>query len=131
MERKTRQKKTILEVLRSTKTHPTADWIYDEARKTIPNISKGTVYRNLKNLTQAGIIAELKIDGNASRYDGTSINHYHFKCEKCSGVFDLDIPVATELDEKVSLKTGFMVRGHNVEFFGLCPSCRNSKLRSV
>ena len=68
--RATRQREAILNVLRATDTHPTADWIYDEVRKTIPGLSKGTVYRNLKILQEAGEISELNISGTVSRFEG-------------------------------------------------------------
>ena len=67
--RMTEQRKLILNILRSTKSHPTADWIYQEARKEIPNISLGTVYRNLKILVQAGEILEMDFGSGYSRYD--------------------------------------------------------------
>ena len=88
--RETKQRKAILNVLRRTDSHPTADRIYDEVRKVIPNISKGTVYRNLKILREGGKISELNLNGTVSRYEGNNENHYHFRCEKCGRVFDLD-----------------------------------------
>ncbi|MFA7191286.1 MAG: transcriptional repressor, partial [Dehalococcoidales bacterium] len=103
--------------------YPTADWIYEEARKVLPNISKGTVYRNLKILSQSGRITELRIDKSARRYDGNGNNHYHLKCESCGNVFDLEVPVRKELDRWASEKTGLAVNGHNIEFFGVCRKC--------
>ncbi|NWF78149.1 MAG: transcriptional repressor, partial [Chloroflexi bacterium] len=77
MPRKTKQREAILRVLRNTTCHPTADWIYEEGRKDIPNISLGTVYRNLKLLREAGKILEIDLGGNFSRFDGNQDNHYH------------------------------------------------------
>ena len=125
-QRKTRQKQAIIEILCSTKCHPTADWVYDEARKTIPNISKGTVYRNLKLLSQSGRIIELKIDSNANRYDGNPSSHYHLKCENCGCVIDLDVPVKQDLDRWIEETTGARVNFHQVEFFGVCQECAAS-----
>ncbi len=128
-QRNTKQKQVIINILKNTKSHPNADWVYDEARKIIPNISKGTVYRNLKQLTQSGRILELKIDSNANRYDGNPVVHYHLKCEQCGGVFDLDVPVKQELDRWVEGKTGAEVKFHHVEFFGACSVCTESRKR--
>lgn len=122
--RETKQREAILNVLRHTDSHPTADWIYDEVRKVIPNISKGTVYRNLKILREVGEISELNLNGTVSRYEGNQKSHYHFRCEKCGRVFDLDEPVNRELNENVVKRTGFTVLYHQLEFRGLCKDCQ-------
>lgn len=128
--RKTRQREAILRVLKRTATHPTADWLYNEVRKEIPNISKGTVYRNLNFLHQTGEISELNPDGRVTRYDGRQDNHRHFSCEKCGRVFDVDEPVSPELDQQVAQETGFQVNRHVLEFFGLCRDCQKDGERS-
>ncbi len=122
--RKTRQKDAILEVLRSTTSHPTADWVYDEVRKEIPNISLGTVYRNLRVLCQLGEVLELVLCGNLSRFDARNDNHYHFRCEKCGQVFDVDEPVNAEMDKAAARRTGFKIKCHRLEFYGLCLECQ-------
>ncbi len=122
--RETRQREAILNILRQADSHPTADWIYDEVRKVIPNISKGTVYRNLKVLQEMGEISELSLNGTVSRYEGRQINHYHFRCERCGRVFDLDEPVNYKLDKRVAERTGFRVSYHQLEFRGLCRDCQ-------
>ncbi|MFC2059691.1 Fur family transcriptional regulator [Chloroflexota bacterium] len=114
----------ILNVLRGADSHPSADWVYDEVRKLIPNISKGTVYRNLKILRDIGEISELNLSGALSRYESKQENHYHFRCEKCGQVFDLEEPVNKELDDKVARNTGFNVSYHQLEFRGLCKDCQ-------
>ena len=122
--RDTKQREAILNVLRSADSHTTADWIYDEARKAIPNISKGTVYRNLKILREKGEISELNLSGTASRFEGRQENHYHFRCDTCGRVFDMEEPVNNELDERVAKRTGFKVSYHELEFRGLCKDCQ-------
>jgi len=124
MRRDTKQREAILTVLRHADSHPTADWIYDEVRKWIPTISKGTVYRNLKLLRDTGEITELKLSGTVSRYEGRQENHYHFRCEQCGRVFDLDEPVNGELNERIARDTGFTVTYHRLEFRGLCRDCQ-------
>ena len=122
--RDTKQREAILSLLRSADSHPTADWIYDEVRKIIPNISKGTVYRNLKILRETGEISELNLSGTVSRFEGRQEHHYHFRCEQCGQVFDLDEPVNHELDKRVAERTGFRVSYHQLEFRGLCKNCQ-------
>ncbi len=122
--RETKQREAILRVLRNTKAHPTADWIYDEVRKAIPNISKGTVYRNLQVLQEDGAVTELNLNGTWSRYEAKQDSHYHFRCERCGRVFDLDEPVNHELDKRVAMSTGLRVSYHQLEFRGLCQDCQ-------
>ncbi|MFW5996355.1 MAG: Fur family transcriptional regulator [Halanaerobiaceae bacterium] len=124
--RMTKQRKAILNILRDTDIHPTADWIYEQVKKEIPNISLGTVYRNLNVLTEMGEIMALDYGSSYSRFDGNPNNHYHFKCEKCGNVFDVDLKVQNNLNEKATEKTGFAIRGHRLEFYGLCQDCQNN-----
>ena len=120
-----KQKKIILDVLRSTKSHPTADWVYTEARKLIPNLSLGTVYRNLKVLKEMGEILELNYGSTYSRFDGNPENHYHFVCQKCGNVYDLDLPINRDLNEAVMLNSNFEVKDHRLEFYGLRENCKS------
>lgn len=122
--RQTKQKEAILNVLTSTHSHPTADWIYSEVRKEIPNISLGTVYRNLRLLCKTGEIVELELCGNLSRFDARRDNHYHFRCEICGSVFDVDEPVDVDIDRRVAQITGFKISYHRLEFRGLCLECQ-------
>jgi len=125
--RDTRQREAILGILQRSTSHPTADAIYEEAKKVIPNISKGTVYRNLKVLHEMGLISELNLNGTVSRFEGSQNNHYHFRCKRCGRVFDVGGPVHKELDEEVAKKTGFKVSYHQLEFRGLCKDCQQQK----
>jgi Fur family transcriptional regulator, peroxide stress response regulator len=124
MRRNSKQRQLILEILRNTKTHPTADAIYEEVRKTISRVSKGTVYRNLNVLLEGGEIRELNLDGAISRFDARVGSHYHFRCNKCDRVIDLELPVAVEMETEVARKTGFKVSSHRIEFCGLCTNCQ-------
>jgi Fur family peroxide stress response transcriptional regulator len=124
MNRQTKQREAILRLLRGTSSHPTADQIYDEVRKEIPNISKGTVYRNLKVLQEMGVISELNLNSTVSRFEAKQESHYHFRCEQCGRVFDVDEPPDKELDRKIARRTGFKISYHQLEFRGLCHDCQ-------
>jgi len=126
MQRDTKQKRAILKVLIGTTSHPTADWVYNEVRKKIPNISLGTVYRNLRLLAESGEILELDMCGSLSRFDARHDNHYHFRCKKCGGVFDVDEQVNKDMDKKVARVTGFTIFYHRLEFRGLCLDCKEA-----
>jgi Fur family peroxide stress response transcriptional regulator len=125
--RDTKQREAILRVLRNNRAHPTADQIYDEVRKEIPNISKGTVYRNLQVLEEDGAVTELNLNGTVSRYEVKRENHYHFRCEKCGRVRDIDMPVKIELDKQAANRTGLKISYHQLEFRGLCKECENKQ----
>lgn len=122
--RMTKQKQLILDILRGTKSHPTADWVYEEARKAIPDISLGTVYRNLNVLKEKGQILELNYGSTYSRFDGNPVNHYHFVCEGCGSVYDVDLPVQEAVNRLVEEKEGFRVTSHRLEFYGRCDNCK-------
>ena len=124
MNRHTKQREAILKLLRGTYSHPTADQIYDEVRKEIPNISKGTVYRNLKVLRDMGLVSELNLNDTVSRFEAKQKSHYHFRCERCGRVFDVNEPINKELDRKIAKRTGFKISYHQLEFRGLCHDCQ-------
>jgi Fur family peroxide stress response transcriptional regulator len=123
----TKQREAILRILRNTRAHPTADQIYEEVRKDIASISKGTVYRNLQVLEDDGFISIIRSDGSQSRYEVKQESHYHFRCDECGRVFDLDEPIDRALDERISRKTGFAVSHHQTEFRGFCKDCRSAQ----
>ena len=125
MARKSKQKEAIFKVLKETSCHPTAEWVYEQVKREIPNISLGTVYRNLKLLKQDGIISELDLTGTLSRFDGNAQNHYHFRCEQCGCIFDVDESVNKESDARLVQKTGFKVFYHRLEYRGLCKDCQS------
>lgn len=125
--RMTKQRKAILKILKNTDIHPTADWIYEQVKKEIPNISLGTVYRNLNVLNEMGKIMILDYGSTYSRYDGNPKNHYHFKCEKCGRVFDLDQKVFNDLNEKMEMNSPHKVDYHRLEFYGICEKCQEKQ----
>jgi Fur family transcriptional regulator, peroxide stress response regulator len=123
--RVTKQKELILLILGNTREHPTADWIYEQARQHMPHISKGTVYRNLAILLEEGKITELNLSGTVTRYELKQRNHYHFRCNKCGKIIDLGKPVDTGMNRKIEQETGFKVSHHQLEFRGLCKECQS------
>lgn len=86
--RYSKQRELILEIVRSNAVHPTAEWIYEHARKVMP-IGIATVYRNLNQLADAGLIRCIPSPDGAERYDGRTDRHYHMKCRQCGRLFDL------------------------------------------
>jgi Fur family ferric uptake transcriptional regulator len=122
--RHTRQREVVLEVVRATMEHPTAEWVYRRARRRIRRISLGTVYRNLKQLAGAGLIREIQAGGQALRFDGNVGPHHHVRCVGCGRVNDLVVPLDTRREQAAARAMDFQVLGHHVEVQGLCPACR-------
>jgi len=127
MSRKSIQRDAVLRVIKNTTSHPGADWVYDQVRKEIPNISLGTVYRNLRLLAQAGEIKELDIPGSPKRFDSRTSNHHHLICEKCGRIFDLDETVDLTMEARIFQKTGFKVKRQYLKFIGLCSDCQKKE----
>ena len=121
-ERVTCQKKVILDYLRSTKSHPTAKDIYLAVKRTLPQISLATVYRNLKILSQKKEI--LEIESEVSHYDGDISFHAHFICQNCNRIFDIfDLCQNCKIVKKRKIKYG-QINGYNLIFYGLCQKCQ-------
>lgn len=125
--RMTRQRAVILEELRNSMMHPSADELYQMVRKRLPRISLGTVYRNLEILSELGEIQKLELSGSLKRYDGHPDRHYHIRCVGCDTVADAPIPPLNQLEDELYQTTVFEIIGHNLEFTGLCPACSSEQ----
>ena len=118
-----RKREAILTCLRGTTCHPTAEWVYQQLKPEYPDLSLGTVYRNLNLLADAGEILSIKTPGG-SRFDRTIEPHAHIICSSCGRVIDVPLPFDTQLDTKASEQIGWNVTSHYTIFEGLCPDCR-------
>lgn len=129
--RLTKQKQAILEELQKHKDHPVADVIYSEVRKVLPRISLGTVYRNLENMSEQGLILKIEQAGGQKRFDPNPNPHPHFRCVNCGAVEDVPIEIdVVGLSENSKWAQNRKVYGNNIEIYGLCEKCnseRNSK----
>ena len=131
--RMTPQRSIILEELRRSKTHPTADQVYELVRKRLPRVSLATVYRNLERLTQEGLIQTVELGGCPRRYDGWVEEHIHVRCIDCGKVEDVSDGVLDRAGERVGRLSGYKILGHHLEFTGRCPECidRESRKRQT
>jgi Fur family transcriptional regulator, peroxide stress response regulator len=123
-----RQRNLVLQILRSTKSHPTASWIFEEARKQLPCISLGTVYRNLATLKEEGRIREISIGRGVGLFDGDLRNHDHVCCMMCGKVEDVPPFNQTVSFSQVEETLGYRIHWHRLEYFGVCPLCENSRV---
>ncbi len=123
MKNRSKQREAILQVLRSTDTHPTANWIYDEVRKIIPNISLGTVYRNLDALSKAGLILVIDVGDGFKHYDGDVSGHLHLQCKCCESI--TDIRFDDSFLSNLATNNGFTAEKAVYVLSGLCKKCKS------
>ncbi|MDO4169267.1 MAG: transcriptional repressor [Lachnospiraceae bacterium] len=121
--KRSRQREAILEYIKSTKEHPSADMVYEHVRKEIPNISLGTVYRNLNLLAEANEIRKVNCDGKSDRFDCVSEPHYHVLCTKCGCVMDLKMDSLAHIDILADNTFEGKITGHSIFFKGICKKC--------
>ena len=128
--RMTPQRRQIFDVLRGTKSHPTASQVYDAVRAALPRISIATVYRNLDVLTRCGLARKLDMVGGEAHYDADMSAHHHIRCSGCGRVDDVRVTGLEAPLRTVSTETGYAVTGHRQEFEGLCPTCQDEEAAS-
>jgi Fur family ferric uptake transcriptional regulator len=127
----TRQRRVILEELRKLESHPTADEVYELARRRLPRISLGTVYRNLEILSDCGMIQKLELGGTQKRFDGNVGNHYHVRCIRCGCIEDISMEPITTVEDAVRAVSDYEIIGNRLEFIGVCPQCKKAAQRGT
>jgi Fe2+ or Zn2+ uptake regulation protein len=123
--RMTEQRRAVLNALASVDTHPTAAEVYEMVREELPDVSQGTVYRNLRKLIDLGYARELNYGQGASHFDAMVEPHSHVRCLDCGRVADLDLDceVGPCLEEARRAADDWQIAERRVEFTGLCPDC--------
>lgn len=118
-----RQREAIKLYIINTKSHPTADTIYLHIKKEFPNISLGTVYRNLNLLYENGEILKISCGDGSDRFDGNTHPHSHFICTKCKNIFDLNMESIDHINTIAQANFNGKVIGHITYFYGICSEC--------
>lgn len=118
-----RQREVIKKFLLSRKDHPTADVIYMNVREDFPNISLGTVYRNLQLLTELGEIKKLNMGDGVDHFDADTSPHYHFICKECGRVIDLQMENIDTIRDIAGVNFDGQIAGHITYFYGICGDC--------
>ena len=126
-QRNTFQRTATLEAVYELANHPTADDVYNLVHQKYPQISRTTVYRNLNKLCDSNDLLKVKIFGSADRFDHNLHSHYHFKCDECGDVSDLDMPYIESINEMFANIGGRKVNNHQILFDGLCKDCLEKK----
>ncbi len=118
-----KQRTAITTFLKDRKDHPTAEVIYEGVRKEYPNISLGTVYRNLMLLSDLGEIQRVNVGDGSEHFDPDTSLHNHFVCRQCGRVLDLEMDGIEEVDRMASQSFGGKIEGHKIYFHGVCEDC--------
>ncbi len=122
-----RQREMIKAFLMSRKDHPTADIVYMNVRQQNPNISLGTVYRNLTLLADMGEIRRLRVGDGVDHFDADISPHYHFVCTECGAVIDLEMDSIEGITELAGAGFNGRIAGHVTYFYGSCGNCAKSE----
>lgn len=122
--RPSHQRIKVFEYLITTQCHPTVDQIFNELIKEVPTLSKATIYNTLNLLIKAKLVRVITIEDNETRYDISTSNHGHFKCELCGTIFDFTINIDNFMTDELS---EFKINEKNVYFKGICPRCLKDK----
>lgn len=125
------KREAILDVLRQTDTHPTAEWVYQQLKPRFPDLSLGTVYRNLTAFRQEGTVISVGVVNGQERFDAEVTPHTHFICTCCGGVYDLfDLAVPEELKQAPARLYGLRVDHYHLTFQGACKLCLSKQTQA-
>ena len=120
--RYSRQRELIYCCVKNSCDHPTAEMVYHQLKPHHPNLSMGTVYRNLNLLAEEGALTRMSF--SVDRYDAVVKPHSHFRCLCCTRVIDIAQPYDFSLDDAVRKQSDCQITGHTLIFEGLCPDCQ-------
>ena len=127
-----KKRDAILACLRETDTHPAADWVFAQLKPQIPDLSLGTVYRNLTLFKEQGLASSVATVRGVERFDGNTDPHVHFICAGCDAVIDLDeMQVPETLSQAAASCCGGQVEGCQLSFTGLCRNCKNERNQAI
>ncbi len=118
-----KQREALITLLKNTRSHPSADWLYENLRKDFPNISLGTVYRNLAFLSERGEIMKIRTASNKEHFDGDTHKHHHFVCRRCDKILDVSIEGIEKAEKQAAEKLQADVENSSLVFYGLCKEC--------
>jgi len=122
----TKQRRAVLQVIRESDEHLTANEVFEAARLILPGISFATVYNSLRYLKTEGMIGEIRFGMDATRYDRKLTRHDHAICNKCGKLVDLDLSIPNALIKQAAERSRFEPETIELTLRGLCPECGSS-----
>jgi Fur family peroxide stress response transcriptional regulator len=124
----TPQRLAIIRILSGSDSHPSVEDIYSQLQRRFPGISQATVYRNIMLIKSLGEVLEIGFAGGSSHYDGRKpYPHPHIICLKCNKIVDPDLDSLRDMTKEITDESGFEIVTYRLDFFGVCPECRNMK----
>ena len=118
-----KKRAAILEALRSTQEHPSAEMLYARLKCKFPDLSLGTVYRNLAMFVADGDAVSVGTVAGQERYDADTAPHAHFICACCGRVLDVCSPSLDGIDRRIEEETGGVVLSRSLSFTDTCAAC--------
>jgi Fe2+ or Zn2+ uptake regulation protein len=119
------QRKLVRQIVETANDHPSAQTVFERARKRMPSISLGTVYRNLQLLVEEALLVERRVGHRPARYEANRLQHYHVCCLQCGALEDLSVAYQKVLDRRIQKMVRYRLLEHRLEFFGICPQCQS------
>lgn len=119
-----KQRELILKAVKDNTVHPTADFIYDYLKKDNPNLSLGTVYRNLSQLVNHGYIQKVSIPGLPDKFDANVIEHNHMICDVCGNIQDIHSNILKNIPSAISNELDIEITSCTVILHGICKNCK-------
>src|SRR6476660_5033271 len=119
----TKQREVVLEVIRDSHSHLTANEVFAEAKRRLPSISFATVYNSLRFLKESGHIAEIRFGNGASRFDRLTSRHDHALCTRCGALVDIEMKLPAKLAVEAAQKSNFKPESLEFTLRGICPDC--------
>ncbi|WP_219838295.1 Fur family transcriptional regulator [Paenibacillus sp. R14(2021)] len=123
----TTPRKLILDIVSNSHDHPTASDVIDRIKSQGQSVAYATVYNSLRYLTEHGLLRELRLEGDASRYDARIEDHQHIVCVACGAVNEIMTPTPQEWIHRIEAETGYSIKEEEFLFKGECEACRTSK----
>ena len=122
--RNSKKRQAIYDALRASREHPSAEQLYTMLKPDYPDLSLGTIYRNLGILMEDGLVVGVGQVGGEERFDAYTDAHAHFICSKCGAVMDLEISEDAVPDyAAVEESTGSRIVSHSLTYTGICKNC--------
>ena len=123
--RYSKQRELVLKTVLENKIHPNAEFVYNVLKETNPELSLGTVYRNLNSLVKNNMLKRISIPNGSDCFDGTLVEHQHLVCTKCGKVIDITLSELDKIQLSVLKKTGFAIDCTSLALEGICKECQN------
>lgn len=123
LRRNSRQRMLVYDAVKASHEHPNAEEVYQVVKQRLPDISLGTVYRNLNQLAQQGELLKICLPGASDRFDARTDAHHHLLCDRCGRLYDIELGDLGGLEARIRGITDFTVTGYQVYITGICQNC--------